>query len=87
MTKKQKLYADIAARHTPEGIKIVTLARSARTKEGNAYGMAEDEEEEKGFVPWMEVPALTTIRRLWTYLHEAVHMGSAIPSDNRAGSG
>ena len=49
--------------------------------------MAEDEEEEKGFVPWMEVPALTTIRRLWTYLHEAVHMGSAIPSDNRAGSG
>ena len=91
MTKKQKLYADIAARHTPEGIKIVTLARSARTKEGNAYGMAhrwaEDEEEEEGFVPWTEVPAPTTIRRLWTYLHEAVHMGSAIPSDSRAGSG
>ena len=29
-------------------------------------------------MPWMEVPEPTTIRRLWTYLHEAVHMHSAI---------
>ena len=28
MTKRQ-LYADIAARHTPEGIKVVTLAKGA----------------------------------------------------------
>lgn len=52
-----------------------------------AHRWAEDEEEEEGFVPWTEVPAPTTIRRLWTYLREAVHMGSAIPSDSRAGSG
>ena len=53
-------------------------------REGKAYGLAhrwlEDEDEEENFVPWMEVPAPITVRRLWTYLHEAVHMGSSIPS-------
>jgi hypothetical protein len=84
LTKRQQRYADIAERHTPEGIRVVFLDDGARASEGNAYGLAhrfpEDEEEEEGFIPWMEVPAPTTIRRLWTYLHEAVHMGSAIPS-------
>jgi hypothetical protein len=84
MTKRQQLYAAIAARHTPAGIKVVTLENGARASEGKAYGLAhrfpEDEEEEDGFTPWMEVPEPITLRRLWTYLHEAVHMGSSIPS-------
>jgi hypothetical protein len=84
LTKRQQLYANIAARHTPDGVRVVTLENGARTKEGKAYGMAhrwpEDEEEEENFVPWMEVPEPTTIRKLWTYLHDSVYMGSAIPS-------
>jgi hypothetical protein len=28
----------------------------------------------------MEVPKPTTLRRLWTYVHEAVHLGSTISS-------
>jgi hypothetical protein len=82
--RHQRHYADIAARHTPEGIKVVYLDDGARASEGKAYGLAHrwpaDEDEEEGFVPWMEVPRPTTVRRLWTYVHEAVHMGSAIPS-------
>ena len=56
--------------------------RSGQRSKGLRYGppvahrWPEDEEED--FVPWMEVPEPTTIRRLWTYLHEAVHMHSAI---------
>jgi len=57
LTKRQQLYANIAARHTPDGVRVVTLENGARTKEGKAYGMAhrwpEDEEEEENFVPWM----------------------------------
>src|SRR6516164_1060852 len=73
MTKKQQLYAEIAARHTPAGVRVVTLARGARASEAKAYGMAHrwPEDEEDDFVPWMEVPEPATIRRLWTYLHEA----------------
>jgi hypothetical protein len=36
------------------------------------------EDEEENFVPWMEVPEPTTIRRLWTYLYEARAHGSHV---------
>jgi hypothetical protein len=84
LTKRQRHYADIAGRHTPAGIKVVFLDDGARASEGKAYGLAhrfpEDEEEEENFVPWIEVPRPTTIRKLWTYLHETVHIVSSIPS-------
>jgi hypothetical protein len=84
VTKRQLRYAAIAARHTPPGVKVVTLAEGARASEAKAYGMAhrwpESEEEENGaeWTPWMEVPKPTTIHKLWTYVHESVHMGSKL---------
>ena len=48
MTKKQQLYADIAARHTPAGVRVVTLARGARASEAKAYGMAHRWPEDEG---------------------------------------
>jgi hypothetical protein len=32
MTKRQRLYAEIAARHTPAGVRVVTLENGARTR-------------------------------------------------------
>ena len=84
LTKRQRHYADIAARHTPAGIKVVFLDDGARASEGKAYGLAhrfpENEDEEENFVPWIEVPRPKTLRRLWSYLHEAAHIVSSIPS-------
>jgi hypothetical protein len=84
MIKKQRLYAEIAARHTPEGVKVVTLAEGARASEAKAYGMAhrfpetEEAQDDPNWRPWIEVPRPTTFHQLWTYVHECVHMRSAI---------
>jgi hypothetical protein len=77
MTKRQ-LYADIAARHTPEGVKVCPVSEEHKKDfRGMAHKFAEDEDEEEDFVPWMEVPEPTTIGRLWTYLRAHAFPSSA----------
>jgi hypothetical protein len=43
-----------------------------------AHRFAESEDQEDNFAPWMEVPKPTTLTRLWTYLHECIHLRSKI---------
>ena len=77
MTARQQRYADIAARHTPEGVRIVPLAgKHQEDFYGLAHAFPETEEEEEDFVPWIELayPEPKTLRQLWTYVHELAHL-------------
>jgi hypothetical protein len=79
MTKRQ-LYADIAARHTPKGIRVSPPPTGRSWMKGMAQtydesdGSEENEEEEERCRPFMQVPEPTTLGRLWTYLHECTHI-------------
>jgi hypothetical protein len=74
--KKAELYQQIAAKHTPADVIPVPVAAQHRKHfHGLAY-VDEDYDDEGNELPRrMEVPLpVNTMRRLFTYLHECVHM-------------
>ena len=61
---KAQLYLQIATKHTLEGVKAIAVVGTGDGHQGRSHVL-------EGV---MEVPTPNTVGRLWTYLHECVHM-------------
>jgi hypothetical protein len=68
--KKEDLYRQIAAKHTPHWVRAIPVVDDGDGHRGLANPHEEDDE---GYLT-MEVPEPNTIGGLWVYLHECAHM-------------